>query len=177
MNSCSRNRLSWRSSKEISMPILELSSAERSAHRSDAHALKPIVLIGADGLTPAVTKEVNNALKSHGLIKVRVFGDDRETRIAIYNQLCDELSAAPIQHIGKLLVLYRPKVEKEVMDKRRSKHAGPKTVMVKKFTRNPQRRPKPVATTVLGNQRVAAGGQVKRSKPRQTSIKKRQLGS
>jgi putative YhbY family RNA-binding protein len=106
------------------MPILELSSAERSAHRSDAHALKPIVLIGADGLTPAVTKEVNNALKSHGLIKVRVFGDDRETRIAIYNQLCDELDAAPIQHIGKLLVLYRPKVEKEVADKRRGKQAG-----------------------------------------------------
>lgn len=180
MNSYAWNRLSYRPSKEILMPILELSSAERSAHRSDAHALKPIVLIGADGLTPAVTKEVNNALKSHGLIKVRVFGDDRETRIAIYNQLCDELGAAPIQHIGKLLVLYRPKVEKEVADKRRVKqagHAGPKTVMVKKFTRNPQRRPKPVATTVLGNQRVAAGGQVKRSKPRQTSVKKRQLGS
>ena len=120
---------------------------------------------------------MNNALKSHGLIKVRVFGDDRETRIAIYNQLCDELSAAPIQHIGKLLVLYRPKVEKETADKRRGKNAGPKTVMVKKFTRNPQRRPKPVATTVLGNQRVAAGGQVKRAKPRQTSVKKRQLGN
>ena len=177
MKSCPRNRLACRPSKEIPMPILELSSAERSAHRSDAHALKPIVLIGADGLTPAVTKEVNNALNSHGLIKVRVFGDDRETRVAIYDQLCDELNAAPIQHIGKLLVLYRPKVEKEQSDKRRSKHGAPKTVMVKKFTRNPQRRPKPVATTVLGNQRVAAGGQVKRSKPRQTSVKKRQLGN
>ncbi len=158
------------------MPKLELSSAERSAHRSDAHALKPIVLIGAEGLTPAVTKEVNNALKSHGLIKVRVFGDDRETRVAIYEQLCDELNAAPIQHIGKLLVLYRPRVEKDSEEKRRGSKGGPKVVMVKKFTRNPQRRPKPVATTVLGNQRVAAGGQVKRAKPRQTSVKKRQLG-
>lgn len=158
------------------MPILELSSAERSALRSDAHALKPIVLIGADGLTPAVVKEVNNGLKSHGLIKVRVFGDDREARVAIYNQLCEELGAAPIQHIGKLLVLFRPKVEKETEDKRRSKNGGPKVVMVKKFTRNPQRRPKPVATTVLGNQRVAAGGQVKRAKPRQVSAKKCQLG-
>ena len=158
------------------MPKLELSSAERSAHRSDAHALKPIVLIGAEGLTPAVTKEVNNALKSHGLIKVRIFGDDRETRVAIYEQLCDELHAAPIQHIGKLLVLYRPKVEKDSEEKRRSNKSGPKVVMVKKFTRNPQRRPKPVATTVLGNQRVAAGGQVKRAKPRQSSVKKRQLG-
>jgi len=47
---------------------------------------------------------------------------------------------------------------------------------VKKFTRNPTRRPKPVATRVLGNERVAAGGTVKRAKPRQTSAKKRQLG-
>ena len=159
------------------MPKLELSSAERSALRSDAHALKPTVLIGADGLTPAVSKEISNALNSHGLIKVRVFGDDRETRIAIYEKLCEELSAAPIQHIGKLLVLYRPKVEKQEQDKRRSKNGSPKVMMVKKFTRNPQRRPKPVATTVLGNQRVAAGGQVKRAKPRQVSTKKRQLGS
>ena len=158
------------------MPKLELTSAERSAHRSDAHALKPIVIIGGDGLTPAVMKEVNNGLNFHGLIKVRVFGDDRESRTAIYDQLCDELSAAPIQHIGKLLILYRPKVEKEIEEKRRSKKSGPKTVMVKKFTRNPQRRPKPVATTVLGNERVAAGGQVKRAKPRQSSVKKRQLG-
>jgi RNA-binding protein YhbY len=65
------------------MPILELSSAERSAHRSDAHTLKPIVLIGGDGLTSAVIKEVNNGLNFHGLIKVRVFGDDREARVAI----------------------------------------------------------------------------------------------
>jgi putative YhbY family RNA-binding protein len=169
------NALSLRPSKEISMPILELSSAERSAHRSDAHTLKPIVLIGADGLTPAVIKEVSNGLNFHGLIKVRVFGDDREARVAIYNQLCDELNAAPIQHIGKLLVLFRPKVEKEITEKRRGKSGGPKVVMVKKFTRNPQRRPKPVATTVLGNERVAAGGQVKRAKPRQASAKKRQL--
>ena len=87
------------------MPKLELSSAERSALRSDALALKPIVLIGADGLTPAVIKEVNNGLKSHGLIKVRVFGDDREARVEMYNHLCEELGAALIQHIGKLLVL------------------------------------------------------------------------
>ena len=60
------------------------------------------------------------------MIKVRVFGDDREARVAIYNQLCDELNAAPIQHIGKLLVLFRPKVEKEVAEKRRGKSGGPK---------------------------------------------------
>lgn len=158
------------------MPKLELSSGERSNLRSRAHDLKPTVLIGADGLTPAVIKEANNSLKAHGLIKIRVFGDDREARLAILEQLCDELSAAPIQHIGKLLVIYRPVPPKEETTHKTRKGSGPKVVMVKKFTRNPSRKPRPVATTVLGNERVAAGGKVKRSKPRQTSVKKRQLG-
>ena len=72
-----------------------------------------MVIIGGDGLTPAVQKEVDAALNAHGLIKVRVFGDDRAVREQIYQQLCDELNAAPIQHIGKLLVLYRPAPEDE----------------------------------------------------------------
>ena len=158
------------------MPVLELNSAERSALRSQAHDLKPVVMIGADGLTPAVLKEIDQSLKAHGLIKIRVFGDERETRLEIYEHLCDTLSAAPIQHIGKLLVLWRPKPAKEKAESKTSRGSGPKTVMVKKFPRNPTRRPKPVATRVLGNERVAAGGTVKRAKPRQTSAKKRQLG-
>lgn len=173
------------------MTALLLNSAQRSELRSQAHSLHPTVMIGADGLTPAVMKEANAALNAHQLIKIRVHGDDREQRIAIYEQLCDELSAAPIQHIGKLLVLFRPPQEEidEFASLRKGKSAGtkssasrtpghgaPKTVMVKKFTRNPMRRPKPVAVKVLGNERVAAGGKVKRAKPRQTSVKKRSLG-
>jgi RNA-binding protein YhbY len=65
-------------------------------------------MIGNDGLTPGVVKEAEIAINSHNLIKVRVFGDDRENRIAIYEALCDKLNAAPVQHIGKLLVLWRP---------------------------------------------------------------------
>lgn len=170
------------------MTAIKLTSSEKSDLRSAAHAINPTVMIGADGLTPAVVKEANAALNSHNLIKVRVLGDDRELRVSIYEQLCDELGAAPIQHIGKLLVLYRPPQEEvdEFESIRKNKTVGrsskpsgfgaPKTVMVKKFTRNPQRRPKPVATRVLGNERVAAGGQVKRAKNRQASAKKRSLG-
>ena len=95
------------------MPQIELTPAERRVHRAEAHHLDPVVIIGGDGLTPAVQKEVDAALNAHGLIKVRVFGDDRAVREQIYQQLCDELNAAPIQHIGKLLVLWRPIPEKE----------------------------------------------------------------
>src|SRR3954470_17919392 len=89
----------------------KLTPVERSALRAEAHALKPVVIIGEAGLTPAVSKEISASLDSHGLIKVRVFGDDREARAEIYDTICAELKAAPVQHIGKLLVLYRPKKE------------------------------------------------------------------
>ena len=62
------------------MTALSLTPAERRAHRAEAHHLDPVVAIGADGLTPAVLKEADAALKAHGLIKVRVFSDDRGAR-------------------------------------------------------------------------------------------------
>ncbi len=95
------------------MPQIQLTPAQRKVHRAEAHHLDPVVMIGNDGLTPAVVKETDAALKAHGLIKIRVLGDDRAAREAMYNQLADVLSAAPIQHIGKLLVLWRPLPEKE----------------------------------------------------------------
>ncbi|MBN3819510.1 YhbY family RNA-binding protein, partial [Paraburkholderia sp. Se-20369] len=90
------------------MPALSLTPAERSALRSQAHALKPVVLIGAEGLTDAVLNEIKVHLAAHQLIKIRVFGDERDARVAIYDEICDRLNAAPIQHIGKLLVIWKP---------------------------------------------------------------------
>jgi putative YhbY family RNA-binding protein len=164
------------------MTILELDSTTRADLRSKAHAISPTVMIGADGLTPGVLSEAEIALSSHELIKIRVLGDDREARIAIYEAITDKLDAAKVQHIGKLLVIYRPNLKGQTTSTARKStrnedgFGAPRTVMVKKYTRNPQKRPKPVATRVLGNERVAAGGQLKRAKPRQKSVKKRQLG-
>jgi putative YhbY family RNA-binding protein len=166
------------------MTILELDSTTRSDLRSKAHNISPTVMIGADGLTSGVLKEAEIALSSHELIKIRVLGDDREARLEIYEALCEKLHAAKVQHIGKLLVIYRPNLKigaaaSEASRKSTRNEDGfgkPRTVMVKKFTRNPQKRPKAIATKVLGNERVAAGGQIKRVKPRQKSVKKRQLG-
>ncbi len=153
--------------------MLKLSPAQRSELRSEAHGLSPVVMIGEAGLTPAVMKEIDHGLNAHGLIKVRVFGDDREQRIAFYESICTELQAAPIQHIGKLLVLYRPKVdaEKEVSGKRGK---GLREVTIVK----PSGIRKPTVTKVMvkGNERVTFGGNIKRAKPRQTSKKKRALG-
>ena len=87
---------------------LELSPEQRRAFRAEAHHLAPVVMVGNDGLTPPVLHEIDLALLSHGLIKVRVFSDDREERASMLERIADELEAAPIQHIGKLLVLWRP---------------------------------------------------------------------
>jgi len=119
-------------------------------------------MIGGDGLTPAVQKEVDAALNAHGLIKVRVFGDDRAAREQIYLQLCDELNAAPIQHIGKLLVLWRPIPEKEkALDDDRK--AGPRDIKLLKFGRAGSK-PEVKQIRVLGNQRLTQGGLIKRAK-------------
>jgi RNA-binding protein len=90
------------------MPALSLTPAERKALRGQAHHLDPVVSVGNDGLTPAVLKEADAALKAHGLIKVRIFSDVRAERDAALASLADALNAAPVQHIGKLLVLWRP---------------------------------------------------------------------
>ncbi|HNA30018.1 MAG TPA: ribosome assembly RNA-binding protein YhbY [Thiobacillaceae bacterium] len=86
----------------------ELTPEQRKFLKAQAHPLKPVVMIGAQGLTEAVIKEAGRALVAHELIKVRVLGDDREAREAYLAELCAALDAAPVQHIGKLLLLYRP---------------------------------------------------------------------
>lgn len=151
--------------------MLKLSPAERSALRAEAHGLNPVVIIGDAGLTPSVLKEIDASLNAHGLIKVRVFGDDREARLAIYETICDKLDAAPIQHIGKLLVVYRPKKEtaKESSDKRGK---GMREVTIVKPSRTGTKKPSVTKVMLKGNERVTAGGTVKRAKPRQASTKK-----
>mgnify|MGYP000444173484 CR=1 FL=1 len=80
----------------------------RLSLRAQAHHLDPVVLLGANGLTEAVMKEIDRELKAHELIKVRVPTDDREEREAIYSQVADTLGAARVQMIGKLLIFWRP---------------------------------------------------------------------
>jgi putative YhbY family RNA-binding protein len=149
----------------------KLTPVERSALRAEAHGLKPVVIIGEAGLTPAVIKEISASLDSHGLIKVRVFGDDREMRTEIYENICAELQAHPVQHIGKLLVIYRPK--KEVIKERSGKSGkGMREVTIVKASASGTKRPSVTKVMIKGNERVTEGGSIKRAKPRQKSTKK-----
>ena len=85
-----------------------LSPAERRALRARAHELHPIVSVGHHGLTPAVLHEIDLALLAHELVKIRIGSGDREARDAMHAQICAALDAQPVQHIGKLLIVFRP---------------------------------------------------------------------
>ncbi|MBI5007774.1 MAG: YhbY family RNA-binding protein [Nitrosomonadales bacterium] len=88
--------------------MLSLSVTQRLELKGRAHALKPVVIIGNAGLTPAVLDEIERSLKSHDLMKIRVMSDDRELRATMLQEICEILKAGPVQHIGKILVIYRP---------------------------------------------------------------------
>ena len=123
------------------MTALTITPAQRKSLKADAHDLSPVVMIGSDGLTPAVIKEAKLAISHHALIKIRVFGDDRDARIAIYEELCDKLGAAPVQHIGKLLVVWKPKdvVDAALLNLARSGKQTKKTLQAPRTKRQPNR--------------------------------------
>ncbi len=91
--------------------MLNLTTDERRALRARAHALNPVVSISQNGLSESVLTEIAASLASHELIKIRVYNDEREVREQFLATICEQLEAAPVQHIGKLLVIWRPSPE------------------------------------------------------------------
>lgn len=94
---------------------IELTPFERQYLKGLAHGVDPVVMIGNQGLSESVMREIAVSLDAHELIKVRVQGDDRDARIAMFEQICDQLDAAPVQHIGKLLVIWRPSDKQRIV--------------------------------------------------------------
>jgi putative YhbY family RNA-binding protein len=89
--------------------MLPLLPAEQRALRARAHHLRPAVIVGDAGLTAPVLKEIDLALEHHELVKLRVLGGDRGDRKRLIGELCAALAALPVQQIGRMLVIYRPR--------------------------------------------------------------------
>lgn len=114
--------------------MLTLTVPERLALKGRAHSLNPTVMIGNSGLTEAVLKEIAADLKRHELIKIRVMGDDRALRETMYTEICTQLNAAPVQHIGKILVIYQPNPEAKLIEiKKMPRHKGKKPLTKKQL--------------------------------------------
>ena len=105
---------------------IELSPTERKALKARAHGVDPVVQIGAEGLTPAVLREIERSLKAHELIKIRASTDERTDRETWFNEICDRLDAAPVQHIGKMLIIFRENPDKKAPPAPPPKRKGPR---------------------------------------------------
>ena len=88
--------------------MMNLTTAQRQFLKALAHSLSPVVLLGEKGLTEAVQKEISHALKSHELIKIKASSGEKATRDIWLEEICTAQAAAPVQHIGKMLVIYKP---------------------------------------------------------------------
>jgi RNA-binding protein len=94
---------------------MQLSNKQKQYLKSLAHNLKPVVLLGANGLTEGVMAEIEIALAHHELIKVKIPTDDRETKQLIADTIVAQSQAVKVQVIGKTLVLYKPAEEPTIV--------------------------------------------------------------
>jgi putative YhbY family RNA-binding protein len=128
-----------------------LTGADRRAMRARAHQLHPVVSISQKGLTEAVLAEIDIALHAHELIKIRVYGAERDQRNALLTAICEHSGAEPVQQIGHILVIFRKRPEE------------PKTVV--KTTKKSTARTRSTSRTPARDRFYPARGRTK-SKPR-----------
>ncbi|MCB5227147.1 ribosome assembly RNA-binding protein YhbY [Alishewanella sp. 16-MA] len=93
---------------------MSLTNKQKQFLKTKAHDLKPVILLGGNGLTEGVVAEIDNALNFHELIKIKVPGEDREQKVLIMDAIVRETNAEKVQVIGKILVLFRQSQEKKI---------------------------------------------------------------
>ncbi|KAB7895139.1 MULTISPECIES: ribosome assembly RNA-binding protein YhbY [Rouxiella] len=90
---------------------MNLNNKQKQFLKGLAHPLKPVVMLGNNGLTEGVLAEIEQALQHHELIKVKIAAEERETKTLIVDAIVRETKANNVQVIGNMLVLYRPSTE------------------------------------------------------------------
>jgi RNA-binding protein len=86
---------------------MALTPKVRQQLKGKAHKLKPVVMLGNQGLTDAVKKEIDRALNDHELIKIKIQSQDRDDRRAAFAEICESLQCEMVQQIGSVGVVYR----------------------------------------------------------------------
>lgn len=103
-----------------------MDTSTKKALKAQAHHLKPVILLGAKGLTEAVIAETDIALKAHELIKVKISGTEKEDRIIMADELALKVQAELVQLIGNTVILYRKNVETKPNRIEKPKNTGDK---------------------------------------------------
>ncbi|KAA3655130.1 MAG: ribosome assembly RNA-binding protein YhbY [Proteobacteria bacterium] len=120
--------------------MTDLTPVQRRALRARAHHLNPVVSVAGNGLSPSVLAEIKLALTAHELIKVRVYGEDRDARQQLMAEICEQTGAANVQHIGNILVLWREAPADEKPAAELKKKPAPRSTTDKPKARTPQGR-------------------------------------
>ena len=147
---------------QVATIMINLSPDQRRALKARAHHLEPTAMIGDAGLTEAVLKEIGKTLTAHELIKIKVHQGERELRDALLTDICEKLDAAPVQHIGKILVVYKPSPETKLS-------ASVKPVSKPKAAKPDVARRPATPGSRPGTPRARSASGTARSKPRATS--------
>ncbi|ASK78371.1 RNA-binding protein [Paraphotobacterium marinum] len=92
---------------------MKLTSKQIKFLKSEAHHLKPIVLMGANGLTEGVIVEIESAVAFHELVKVKLVSSDKETKDLIIDAILRETHSEFVQVVGNILTLYKSSPEKK----------------------------------------------------------------
>jgi RNA-binding protein len=85
---------------------MKISHSQKRHLKGLAHHLKPVVMVGQNGLKDTVFDELEIALDAHELIKVRIAAD-RDERKEITDQILQRTKAELVQTIGQMSVLFR----------------------------------------------------------------------
>jgi RNA-binding protein len=93
---------------------MTLSNKQNQYLKGLAHAIKPVVQLGNNGLTEGVLAEIDAAIKHHELIKVKVPTDDKDEKTLIMDAIVRETGAVKVQAIGHVLVLFKPSDDKKI---------------------------------------------------------------
>lgn len=94
---------------------MPLTGKQRQYLRGLAHHQKPVVLIGNAGLSDAVINEIDLALATHELLKIKLPGEDKEARQSMIEMVCDKTAAEFVQSIGRIVVIYRPSEKSRIL--------------------------------------------------------------
>ena len=78
-----------------------------------AHHLKPVVMLGQQGISENLINEIDLSLVAHELIKIKLAGAERTERLALAQQICEQVEAELVQIIGQMAVLYRANPDKK----------------------------------------------------------------
>jgi len=93
-----------------------LTNRQKKHLKGLGHSLRPVVMIADQGLKETVIGATEEALDAHELIKVKIRADDRESRNALLQELCERTAATMVGQIGFTALLFRRNSKKPVIE-------------------------------------------------------------